>query len=170
MKHSKKYWNNFSCFVEPAILAYSDHNKEFILHVDASGKRKGAVLLQYQEGDLRVISYGSRTLTQAEKKYHSSNLNFWDSNGLHVTNLEITYIMHHTSTFTQKITLLPLTFVDEGNNCFYDFQFGFRLNFSTNTALMSVIESIQNKQDQGKYAAGVLLTLKMILTQWIMII
>ena len=35
---------------------------------------------------------------------------------------------------------------------------------------MSVIESIQNKQDQVKYAAGVLLTLKMILTQWIMII
>ena len=76
MKHSKKYWTNFSCFVEPAILAYSDHNKEFILHVDASGKRKGAVLLQYQEGDLRVISYGSRTLTQAEKKYLGSKLEF----------------------------------------------------------------------------------------------
>ena len=53
-----------------------DHNKEFILHVDASGKGLGAVLFQYQEFDLRVISYGSRTLTPAEKKYHSSKLDF----------------------------------------------------------------------------------------------
>ena len=45
-----------------------------MLHVDASGKGLGAVLLQYQEGDLRVISYGSRTLTLAEKKYHSPKL------------------------------------------------------------------------------------------------
>ena len=51
------------CLVEPPILAYQDHNKEFILYVDASGKGLGAVLFQYQEGDLRVISYGSRTLT-----------------------------------------------------------------------------------------------------------
>ena len=29
-----------------------------------------------------------------------------------------------------------------GNNCFHDFQFGFRLKFSTNTALMSIIESV----------------------------
>ena len=32
--------------------------------------------MQYHESDLRVISYGSRTLTQAEKKYHSSNFEF----------------------------------------------------------------------------------------------
>ena len=35
------------CLVEPPMLAYPDHNKEFILHVDALGKRLGAVLLQY---------------------------------------------------------------------------------------------------------------------------
>ena len=33
--------------VEPPILAYPDHNKEFILHVDASGKGLGVVLSQY---------------------------------------------------------------------------------------------------------------------------
>ena len=58
------------------ILAYRDHNKELILHVDISDKGLGAVLLQYHEGDLRVISYGRRTLISAEKKYHSSKVEF----------------------------------------------------------------------------------------------
>ena len=38
------------CLLEPPILTYRDHNREFILHVDASGKGLGAVLWQYQEG------------------------------------------------------------------------------------------------------------------------
>ena len=32
--------------------------------------------MQYQEGDLRLISYGSRTLIPSEKKYHSSKSEF----------------------------------------------------------------------------------------------
>ena len=60
--------------VEPPTLAYPDNNKEFILHIDTSDKGLGAVLLQYQENDLRVISYGSRALTPAARKYHSSEL------------------------------------------------------------------------------------------------
>ena len=86
-----------------------------MLHVDASVIGLGAVLLQYQEGYLRVISYGSRTSTPAEKKYHSSKLEFWESNGLYVTNLEITYIMHHTSIFTQTIILLLTLYLQEGS-------------------------------------------------------
>ena len=35
--------------VEPPILAYPDSNKDFILHIAASDKGLGAVLLQYQE-------------------------------------------------------------------------------------------------------------------------
>ena len=54
------------CLVEPSILAHPDYNKEFLLNFDASGKGLGAVLLKYYEGDLRVISYGRRTLTAAE--------------------------------------------------------------------------------------------------------
>ena len=62
------------CLVEPPTLEYPDHNKEFILNIGASGKGLVAVLLQYQGGDLPIISYGSRSLTPAEKKYHSSGL------------------------------------------------------------------------------------------------
>ena len=54
--------------VEPPILAYPDNNKELILHIGASDKGLEAVLLQYQESDPRVISYGSRALTPAERK------------------------------------------------------------------------------------------------------
>ena len=34
------------CLVEPPILAYPDHNKEFILHVNVSCKTMGAILLE----------------------------------------------------------------------------------------------------------------------------
>ena len=58
-------------FTEPPILVYPDYDLQFILHIDASSKGLCAVLLQFQENQLRVIGYGSRTLTQAEKKYHN---------------------------------------------------------------------------------------------------
>ena len=42
----------------------------------------------------------------------------------------------------EKIVHIRLIKFLEENNCFYHFQFGLRLNFSTNTALMSIIEGI----------------------------
>ena len=101
--------------VEPPVLAYPEDNKEFLTNADASGKGLGAALLQYPEGGVRVISYDSRTLTPAEKKYTALNLNFWESNVLYVTNLEITFIRHHTSIFTQTITLLNILCLQEGS-------------------------------------------------------
>ena len=44
--------------LETLILVYPDYTLEFILHVDASAKRLGAVLLQYQENQLKVVGYG----------------------------------------------------------------------------------------------------------------
>ena len=66
------------CFTTPPILAYPDYEKDFILHVDASEKGLGAVLYQEQEKVLRVIGYGSRILSPAEKKsyLHSRKLEF----------------------------------------------------------------------------------------------
>ena len=48
----------------------------------------------------------------------------------------------------------------EQNNCLYPFQFGFLLNYSTNNALMAIVESIQKRLDAGNYTAGVFVDLK----------
>ncbi|KAL2097877.1 hypothetical protein ACEWY4_007084 [Coilia grayii] len=54
----------------PPILAYPNFDLPFVLHTDASNEGLGAVLYQHQDGKLRVIGYGSRTLTPAERNYH----------------------------------------------------------------------------------------------------
>ncbi len=54
----------------PPILAYPDVSQPYILYTDASDKGLGAVLYQRQGDKMRVIGYGSRTLTNAEKNYH----------------------------------------------------------------------------------------------------
>ena len=51
------------------ILSYPDFDQPFTLHTDASEDGLGCILYQQQQGKLRVIGYGSRTLTATEKKY-----------------------------------------------------------------------------------------------------
>ena len=51
-------------------MAYPNFEKPFVLHTDASKDGLGAVLYQHQNDILRVVAYGSRTLTPAEKNYH----------------------------------------------------------------------------------------------------
>ena len=64
--------------ISPPIMAYPNFSDPFILHTDASEVGLGAVLYQRQNGSLRVIAYGSRTLSPAEKNYylHSGKLEF----------------------------------------------------------------------------------------------
>ena len=64
----------------------------------------------------------------------------------------------------EKLIHLRLNLFLETRNCYYPFQFGFRLNFSTNNALMSIAENIQTQLDDGKYSAGVFFDLKKPLT------
>ena len=60
------------------VIAYPDPEKPFFMTCDASGYGLGAVLYQSQNGVDRVISYASRTLTDAERNYnlHSGKLEF----------------------------------------------------------------------------------------------
>ena len=55
---------------EPPILGYPDFTQPFVVHCDASQIGLGAVLYQRQQGKMRVIAYGSCTLSPAEKRYH----------------------------------------------------------------------------------------------------
>ena len=56
--------------VSAPILAFPDHNQEFILDTDASDDGIGAVLSQIQDdGAEHVIAYASRILTKPERRY-----------------------------------------------------------------------------------------------------
>lgn len=69
-KHQQILERLVDMLMEPPVLAYPDFNHPFTLHTDASQKGLGAVLYQHQDEKLRVIAYGSRTLTPAEQNYH----------------------------------------------------------------------------------------------------
>ena len=54
----------------PKVMAFPDYSLPFILHCDASEKGLGAVLYQVQNGEKRVVSFASKTLSDAERNYH----------------------------------------------------------------------------------------------------
>ena len=60
----------------PKIISFPDFNNPFFVTCDASSEGLGAVLYQKQDGKSRVISFASRSLTNAERNYHSSRLEF----------------------------------------------------------------------------------------------
>ena len=59
------------------MLVFPDFDKQFLLEMDASKEGLGAVLSQKQDdGCYHPITFGSCSLTLAERNYHSSKLEF----------------------------------------------------------------------------------------------
>ena len=96
---------------EPPVMAYPDFSLPFILHCDASELGLGAVLNQEQGGEVRVVSYGSRTLTPAEKNYylHSGKLEFLAMKWA-VTE-KFHDFLYYASSFTVYIDCNPLSYL-----------------------------------------------------------
>ena len=69
-KHQPALEKLISAITNPPVMAYPDYTKPFILHTDASERGLGAAQYQKQDGQLRVIAYGSRSLTPAERNCH----------------------------------------------------------------------------------------------------
>ena len=87
-------------------MAYSNFKEPFLLHTDASETGLGAVLYQQQNGVLRVIAYGSCTLSPLERNYHlhSGKLEFLPSSGQFVNSFGTICIMHLHLECIQTIT------------------------------------------------------------------
>ena len=61
---------------ESSILAYADFKATSVLHTDANRDGLGAVLYQVQEGQKRVITYASQSLSGSERNYPVHKLEF----------------------------------------------------------------------------------------------
>ena len=57
----------------PSVLAFPCFDEEFIVDCDASDYGLGAVILQRQDGDEKVIVYTSRVLEDRECRYSTTN-------------------------------------------------------------------------------------------------
>ena len=54
------------------VLAFLSFGEEFILDTDASKFSIGAVMLQVQNGEERVIAYASPAMTKAERRHSTT--------------------------------------------------------------------------------------------------
>ena len=68
--HQKVVEDMIEYLKSPEVMAYPDFNLPFFITTDASNEGLGSVLYQTQNGVDRVISYASRTLSEAERNYH----------------------------------------------------------------------------------------------------
>ena len=68
--HQKVLEEIIDLLKSPEVIAYPNFETPFFMTCDASNQGLGAVLYQRQGEVDRVISYASRTLSEAEKNYH----------------------------------------------------------------------------------------------------
>ena len=71
LDHRKKLDDLVNLLSTNSVMAYPDFEQPFALHTDAWNEGLGTILYPRQaDGKMRVIAYGSRTLSPAEKNYH----------------------------------------------------------------------------------------------------
>ena len=75
-------------------------------------------------------------------------------------NYRPTSLLSNFGKIIEKLMHQKLNQFLEYNECFYPHQYGFRLNISTNNALMFIIEKIQTRLDDNEFAAGVFVDMK----------
>ena len=69
MKNVRQYLQNSMRLTSTPVLAYPNTEDCFILGPDASDIVMGAVLSQVQDGQERVVAYGSNTFSKSERNY-----------------------------------------------------------------------------------------------------
>lgn len=69
-EHQQRLEKLIDCLAEPPVLGFPDFAQLRILHTDTPNQGLSAILYQRQGGKLRVIAYGSCTLTASEQSYH----------------------------------------------------------------------------------------------------
>ena len=69
---------------------------------------------------------------------------FKNDSRLLCNNYRLIWFLSNISKIFEKLIHCGLNVFLEQNNCLYLYQFGFRLSYSVNNALMTIVESIQN--------------------------
>ena len=76
------------------------------------------------------------------------------------TNYKPISLLSNISKIFEKVIHSSLNLFLEQHNHIYPYQFAFSTDYSTNNALMTIVERIQKQLDAGKYTAGVFADLK----------
>ena len=85
---------------------------------------------------------------------------FKNDSRLFCTNYRPISLLSNISQIFEKVIHSRLNFFLEQHNHLYPYQFGFRIDYSINNALMTIAERIQKQLDAGNYTAGVFVDLK----------
>ena len=79
---------------------------------------------------------------------------FKNDSRLLCTNYRPISLLSNESKIFKKVIHSRLNLFLEQHNHLYPYQFGFRIDYSTNNALITIVERIQKQLDAGNYAAG----------------
>jgi len=77
-----------------------------------------------------------------------------------ISNYRPISLLSNINKIIEQVVHLQLYSFLEKNNCIYDLQFGFRQKHSTNHALVSIVQKIQEAMLQSRLAFGIFIDLQ----------